>query len=80
MVFGLILEQLKFFFKSNFDQNQLKISMQHKYMYMYQKKIIKIENSLLVIFDEIWPETMYYSTGSLAQFWSNFKFFKKIQF
>ena len=23
--------------KSNFDQNQLKLSTQHKYMYMYQK-------------------------------------------
>ena len=30
--------------KSNFDQNQLKLSTQHKYMYMYQK-IIKMENS-----------------------------------
>ena len=28
---------LKNFFKSNFDQNQLKLSTQHKYMYMYQK-------------------------------------------
>ena len=25
--------------KSNFDQNQLKLSMQHKKMYMYQKKL-----------------------------------------
>ena len=32
-----------------------------------------MENSLLVIFDEIWPETMYYSTGTLTQFWRNFK-------
>ena len=32
-----------------------------------------MENSLLTIFDEIWPKTLYYSTGSLAQFWSNFK-------
>ena len=24
--------------KSNFDRNQLKLSTQHKYMYMYQKK------------------------------------------
>ena len=32
-----------------------------------------MENSLLVNFDEIWPETMYYSTWTLAQFWSNFK-------
>ena len=32
-----------------------------------------MENSLLAIFDEIWPETMYYSTGTLTQFLSNFK-------
>ena len=23
-----------------------------------------MENSLIVIFDEIWPKTMYYSTGN----------------
>ena len=34
-------------------------------------------NSLLVIFDEIWPKTLYYSTVSLARFWSNFKIFFK---
>ena len=54
--------------KSNFDWNQLKLSTQHKYMYMYQKKIIKMENSLLVIFDENWPNSLYYSTGTLAKF------------
>ena len=32
-----------------------------------------MENSLLVIFDEIWPITLYYSTGTSARFWSNFK-------
>ena len=32
-----------------------------------------MENSLLAIFDEIWPKTLYYSTGTLARFWSNFK-------
>ena len=37
------------------------------------ENVIKMENSLLVIFDEIWPETMYYSTGTLAQFLSKFK-------
>ena len=30
------------------------------------KKITKMENSLLAIFDKIWPKTLYYSTGSLA--------------
>ena len=32
-----------------------------------------MENSLLANFDEIWPKTMYYSTGCLARFWNNFK-------
>ena len=68
--FGATLKICK---KSNFDWNLLKVSTQHKNMYMCQKKNIKMENSLLVIFDEIWPTTMYYSTGSLAQFLSNFK-------
>ena len=31
-----------------------------------------MKNSLLVIFGEIWPMTLYYSTGILARFWSNF--------
>ena len=46
-----------------------------KYMYnVYaSENLIKMENSLLVNFDEIWPETMYYSTGTLARFWSNFE-------
>ena len=34
--FGATLKICK---KFNFDQNELKISMQHKNMYMYQKKI-----------------------------------------
>ena len=33
------LATLKICKKSNFDQNELKISMQHKNMYMYQKKL-----------------------------------------
>ena len=36
-----------------------------------------MENSLLFIFGQIWPETMYYSTGTLARFLSNFKKFVK---
>ena len=34
--FGATLKIRK---KSNFDRNQLKLSTQHKYMYMYQKKL-----------------------------------------
>ena len=39
-----------------------------------------MENSLLDNFDEIWSKTMYYSTGSLAQFLSNYKIFIKSNF
>ena len=39
-----------------------------------------MQNYLLDIFDEIWPMTLYYSTGTLTQFWSNFKFKKKSNF
>ena len=53
---------LKIHKKSNFDQNQLKLSTQH-----VSEKIIKTENSILANFDEIWPKTLYYnSTGTLA--------------
>ena len=58
---------------SNFDQNQFKIEKQHKDMYMYQEKLLKKWNSTVAIFHEIWPITMYYSTGTLARFWSKFK-------
>ena len=36
-----------------------------------------MENSLPAIFDEIWLKTLYYSTGSLAQFLSRFKIHNK---
>ena len=36
---------LKIHKKSNFDRNQLKLSTQHKYMYMYQKKYKNLEFS-----------------------------------
>ena len=39
-----------------------------------------MENSLLANFDEIWPMTLYYSTGTLTQFLSNFKIHKKSNF
>ena len=32
-----------------------------------------MKNSLLVIFGKIWPKMLYYSTGTLARFLSNFK-------
>ena len=37
------------------------------------RKIIKMENSQLFIFGEIWPKSLYYSTGTFVRFWSNFK-------
>ena len=36
-----------------------------------------METFLLFNFGKIWPETMYYSTGTLTRFWSNFKIFLK---
>ena len=39
-----------------------------------------MENSLLAIFAKIWPMTLYYSTGCLARFLSNFKNLKKFNF
>ena len=36
-----------------------------------------MENCLLFNFDEIWPMTLYYSTGTFVQFLSNFKNFLK---
>ena len=36
-----------------------------------------MENSLLFNFHEIWPKSLYYSTGTLTRFWSNFKKFMK---
>ena len=37
-------------------------------------------NSLLAIFDEIWPMTLYYSTGCLARFLASLKIHKKSNF
>ena len=37
--FARFWSNLKIRKKSNFDRNQLKLSTQHKYMYMYQKKL-----------------------------------------
>ena len=39
-----------------------------------------MENSLLFIFGEIWPMTLYYSTGTLADFGVNLKIRKKSNF
>ena len=65
---------LKIHKKSNFDWNQFKLEKQHKLSTcICIRKNIKMENSLLVIFGEIWPKSLYYSTGTLARFWSNFK-------
>ena len=36
-----------------------------------------MKNSLLFIFGEIWLKTLYYSTGTLTRFLSNFRKFVK---
>lgn len=40
---------------------------------VWTKLNIKIENIFIVIFDEIWPITLYYSTVSFVKFWSKLK-------
>ena len=50
--FGVTLKIHK---KFNFDWNQLKFDIQHKYMYMYQKKLLKwkiLSFSILAKFDQ----------------------------
>ena len=50
-------------------------------MYMYQKKIIKLVNSLLPIFDEIWPKSLYYIVQGLRpDFGATLKIRKKFNF
>ena len=39
-----------------------------------------MKNSLLVIFDEIWLKTLYYSTGSLSYFGATSKICEKSNF
>ena len=39
-----------------------------------------MENSLLSNFDEIWPMTLYYSTGTFVRFLSTLKIHKKFNF
>ena len=55
-----------------FDWNQLKLITQHKYMYMYMqlciRKCNKNEDFFSFQFWQNWPQTMYYSTGTLARF------------
>ena len=46
-------------------------------MYMYQKNVIKIENSLQAIFDEIWSKTMY---SLWLDFGATLKIHKKSKF
>ena len=75
MVFGQIFEQLKKFIKNPIlieISSKLKCNISTCILYV-SEKIIKMENSLLVIFDEIWPETMYYSTETLTRFLSKLK-------
>ena len=45
---------------------------------MYQKKIIKIENSFLAIFDKIWPMTIV--QGLWPDFRATLKIYKKSDF
>ena len=45
-----------------------------KNIHLYaSENVSKMKNSLLDIFAKIWPITLYYSTGTLAQFLRTFK-------
>ena len=57
--------------------------MQNKNVYMYQKIIIKVVNSLLAIFEEIWLKTMYKKIivqGILSKFSATLRIHKKSNF
>ena len=70
--FGPIFEQLKKFIK-----NPILIKINSNFLHNIRtcicnyasEKIIKMENSLLVNFDEIWPKTLYYK---YRDFWPDF--------
>ena len=65
---------LKFRKKLNFNQNQFKLKNNIRTCTcICIRKIYKKWNSPVAIFHEIWPKTMYYSTGTFTRFWSNFK-------
>ena len=51
------LATLKIRKKTKFDQNQLKLSRQHKYMYNVSGNIIKVKK---IIFGKVWPVTYMY--------------------
>ena len=62
----------------NFVKNPILIGINSNFLHNIStciciRKNIRMENSLLDIFDEIWLKTMYYSTWSLARFLSNYK-------
>ena len=71
------LERVRFFLSCHVNNSisrfaAIRLVFQYWVTYV-SEKIIKMENSHLVIFDEIWPTTLYYSTGCLARLLSNFK-------
>ena len=73
MVFGPIFEQLQKFVK-NLNLIGISLNLKHNI-----RKCICIRKNYkngefpAAIFEEIGPKTLYYSTGSLARFLSNFK-------
>ena len=75
--FGVTLKNHK---KTKFDRNQLKLSTQHKYMYMYQEKLLKwriLYLSILVKFDKNHCTIVQ---GLLSDFGATLKNHKKTKF
>ena len=64
------LERVRFFLSCHVNNSISRfaaIRLVFQYWVTYaSENVIKVENSLLAIFDEIWPNTLYYSTGSLV--------------
>ena len=66
--------------KSNFDRNQLKLSTQHKYMYMYQEKLLKWRILLISFLAKFGQKPCTIVKGLLPDFGANLKIRKKSNF
>ena len=71
---------LKICKKSNFDQNHLKLSIQHKNMYMHQKKILKWRILSLPFLSKFGPRPCTIVQGLWPNFGATLKICKKSNF
>ena len=66
--------------KSNFDRNQLKLSTQHKYMYMHQEKLLKWRILLISFLAKFGQRSCTIVQGLLPDFGATLKIRKKSNF